>query len=172
MCASVRVRRTPSQCTKRTDTCVFPAHSARMSSVAIRLKELRRRATPRLTVRGMAEKLGLPLSSYARYETPEKYKKPHLPLDFARRLATVLADHSIDPAQVLELAGVGIDEAGPPVLSAGEEQLLGRFRDLDPDQRRLLIEMAEAMGNRPAPGSLRRRKPDTAADPLRASPAR
>src|SRR3546814_5252675 len=44
---------------------------------------------------------------------PNTYKKPHLPIDFARRLAAVFAEHGIEPADVMKLAGLSDDEAEP-----------------------------------------------------------
>jgi hypothetical protein len=40
-----------------------------MEKVASKLKDLRKSAVPRLTVRAMAEALDMPLGSYARYES-------------------------------------------------------------------------------------------------------
>ncbi|WP_156679367.1 hypothetical protein [Sphingomonas profundi] len=94
----------------------------------------------------MADKLGVPTSSYARYEDANDFKKPHLPLEFARKVAVILADRGIDPADVMALAGVGADEFQPVQLSASEERLVDRFRGLDAGQRRLLLDLAEAMG--------------------------
>ncbi|QDK34753.1 XRE family transcriptional regulator [Sphingomonas sp. IC081] len=61
----------------------------------------------------MAELLGLPLGTYARYESEAGYKKPFLPLDFTRKVASVLADHGVDPADVMTLAGLNENEAEP-----------------------------------------------------------
>lgn len=83
------------------------------NSATIKLKDLRKAAVPRLTVRAMAEALDMPLGSYARYEGHGGYKKQYLPIDFARKVAAVLAEHKIDPAEVMKLAGLKGDEAEP-----------------------------------------------------------
>ena len=115
-----------------------------MASAAVTLKELRKQARPALTVRAMADKLGMPLSSYSRYETAAKFKRRYLPMAMARQIAAVLADHGIEPAEVMALAGIEEEPSGIG-LSAGEEQLLDRFRQLEPDQRSLLLQLADAM---------------------------
>lgn len=79
-----------------------------MDSVNLRLKRLREEAG--LTVRALAEHLGMPYSTYAAYEDVHKFKKKHLPIDLAKRLANVLKDHGVEPMQVLALAG--IDQGG------------------------------------------------------------
>lgn len=77
--------------------------------VTARLKELRNRAAPKLSVRGMATALGIPPSSYAAYEDPAKFKKLALPIDLARRIADVMEPLGIPRADVMELAGITED---------------------------------------------------------------
>ena len=84
-----------------------------MQSVAQKLKVLRKSAVPALTVRGIAEALGMPFGTYSSYETPSRYKKSALPLDLTRRIAAVLAKHNVDPAEVMKLAGLTETEAEP-----------------------------------------------------------
>lgn len=86
-----------------------------MQPIATRLKELRKSATPPLTVRGIAEELGLPFGTYSSYETPSRFKKNALPLDLTRRIAAVLAKHNVDPLEVMKLAGLKDEEAEPEV---------------------------------------------------------
>jgi hypothetical protein len=86
-----------------------------MESAATKLKELRKQASPPITVRGMADALGIPFGTYSTYEAASRYKKPTLPLDLARKVATVLAAHKVDPAEVMKLAGLTTDEAEPEV---------------------------------------------------------
>lgn len=69
-------------------------------------------ATPRLSVRSMAAALDLPLGTYSNYESA-RYKKPTLPLDLTRRIAGVLAQHNVDPADVMKLAGLHDAETEP-----------------------------------------------------------
>lgn len=85
-----------------------------MEKAATQLKNLRKSAVPKLTVRGMAEALGMPLGSYARYESLHDYKKPYLPIDLARKISSVLAEHGVDPAEAMSrLAGLNEAEADP-----------------------------------------------------------
>lgn len=77
-----------------------------MESVNSRLKGMRERASPKVSVRTMAELLGVPASSYAAYETEKKFKKPILPLDLAKKIADILEPRGIDRAEVLSLAGI------------------------------------------------------------------
>lgn len=88
-----------------------------MEKVATRLKELRKSAVPRLTVRALADALGMPHGSYARYESAYDYKKPHLPIEFARKVAGVLSAYGVDPGEVMKLAGLTEDEAEPEVAA-------------------------------------------------------
>lgn len=84
-----------------------------MEKAATKLKNLRKSAVPRLTVRAMAEAMGMPLGSYARYESVSDYKKIFLPLEFTRKAAAVLSGYSVDPAEVMKLAGLSDEEAEP-----------------------------------------------------------
>lgn len=84
-----------------------------MERAPTQLKELRKTAVPRLTVRAMADALDMPLGSYARFESLSGYKKRYFPLDFTRKVAAVLADYKIDPAEVMKLAGLKGEEAEP-----------------------------------------------------------
>lgn len=77
-----------------------------MESITAKLKALRMRATPKLSVRKMAAALGVPSSSYAAYEDPAKFKKPVLPLPLAKQIADVLEPLGIPRADIMELAGV------------------------------------------------------------------
>ena len=118
-----------------------------MRSAALGLKELRQAARPVLTLRAMAEKLGMPSSSYARYEDASDFKRPYLPVDLARRVAAVLADHGVDPAAVMELAGLSGEADAVPILTAGEQELLDQFRALDADRRQLILQLIAALGS-------------------------
>ncbi|WP_311270857.1 helix-turn-helix transcriptional regulator [Sphingobium sp. WCS2017Hpa-17] len=84
-----------------------------MQKAATQLKNLRKAAVPRLTVRAMAEALDMPLGSYARYESAHDYKKQFLPVDLARKVAKVLSGYGVDPVEVMQLAGLNVDEAQP-----------------------------------------------------------
>jgi hypothetical protein len=83
-----------------------------MDNVNTKLRDLRTSASPKLSVRAMAAALDMPLGTYSAYES-SRYKKPLLPLDFARRVAAVLAQHKVDPVEVMKLAGLKGDEAEP-----------------------------------------------------------
>lgn len=93
--------------------CSQFAHIALMERAPTKLKELRKAAVPRLTVRRIAEELGMPLGSYARFESLSGYKKTYLPLDFTRKVAAVLARYKVDPSEVMKLAGLREAEAEP-----------------------------------------------------------
>lgn len=70
------------------------------------------KAVPRLSVRAMAAALDLPLGTYSNYESA-RYKKKTLPLDFTRRVAAILTQYKVDPADVMALAGLSDVEAEP-----------------------------------------------------------
>jgi hypothetical protein len=82
----------------------------------IRSPSLEATATHRRSVDFAAkdgEKLGVGPSTYAVYENANLYKKPHLPIDLARKLAAIFADHGIEPAEVMKLAGLVGEEVAP-----------------------------------------------------------
>lgn len=89
-------------------------YSVNMSDVSTRLRELRAAASPRLSVRGMAAALDMPLGTYSNYESP-RYKKTSLPLDLTRKIALVLSKYGVDTAEVMKLAGLNENEAEPEV---------------------------------------------------------
>lgn len=101
-----------------------------MEKAAVKLKNLRKSAVPRLTVRGMAEALGMPLGSYARYESAYDYKKNFLPVDLARKIARVLANHQVDSAEVMALAGLTEAEAEPEAREIEAQRPEFRFISL------------------------------------------
>ena len=88
-------------------------YSGEMPPVGPSLKLLREATVPRLSIRSAAEKLEMGYSSYNFYENPNTYKKPYLPIDFARKVAAVFADYGVDPADVMKLAGLTETEAKP-----------------------------------------------------------
>jgi hypothetical protein len=48
----------------------------------------------------------MPPSTYAAYEDPNKFKKPILPFDLAKRIAGELEQHGITAIEVMRLAGL------------------------------------------------------------------
>lgn len=74
--------------------------------VTARLKRLREMTEPRLTVRATAEKLGMASSTYAAYESDQKYKKSLLPQHLAASLADLFAQYGVDRKHVLALGGL------------------------------------------------------------------
>lgn len=76
------------------------------------MRDLRSAARPRLSVRAMAAALDMPLGTYSNYESA-RYKKQTLPLDLTRKIALVLSKHKVDPALVMELAGLNSAEVEP-----------------------------------------------------------
>lgn len=124
--------------------------------VTLRLKALRERAAPRLSVRKMAELLEMPASTYAAYEDRNKFKKPILPFDMAKRFAAVLGERGISRAEVMALAGLNgefgetaerhyLDVVGPVAAGIWREQAEW------PPSERYKIEV----GPNPVPGSER-----------------
>jgi transcriptional regulator with XRE-family HTH domain len=67
-----------------------------------RLKALREAAG--LSIRSLAEKLGMSSSGYAHYETPARFKDQYLPMELALNLARVLAPRGVLADQVMALA--------------------------------------------------------------------
>lgn len=77
-----------------------------MDSIPAQLKALRLQTIPKLSSRATAKALGVPDSSYAAYEDEKKFKRPILPLDLAKKLATIFAERGVPEAETLRLAGV------------------------------------------------------------------
>lgn len=113
----------------RTDSVRFFRDQLVMESAAVRLKRLRESASPRLSIRRLAEHLGVAPSSYAFYEDPKKFKKAYLPVDFAKAVAGPLAANGVAAADVLALAGIepvaaeSYEEAAAPRSSADGRRL-------------------------------------------------
>lgn len=84
-----------------------------MKSAAEKLKELRLSAVPRISIRKMAEEVGIGFPRYSYFEDPKRYKKRELPIDVTRQIAAVLAERGVDPAEVMLLAGLNETEAEP-----------------------------------------------------------
>jgi len=84
-----------------------------MPAVGPKLKALRLRAKPTLSIRRIAEELGIGHSRYQYFEDPNRYKKSALPIDLTRALAEVLTRYGVDPAEVMILAGLTDSEAEP-----------------------------------------------------------
>lgn len=84
-----------------------------MPPVGPSLKALRLSAKPALSLRKMAEELGIGHSRYQYFEDPNRYKKATLPLDFTRAIADVLSRYGVDPTDALKLAGLTDVEAEP-----------------------------------------------------------
>jgi SOS-response transcriptional repressor LexA len=73
------------------------------SEAARRLKLLREQAG--ISMRAAAEHLGWTITRYQHYE--DRYRRRFLPIELARALAELFAPRGIEPAVVMELAGVG-----------------------------------------------------------------
>lgn len=73
------------------------------SAIPHRLKALRERAG--LSVRAMADLVGMSSSGYSHYETPARFKDAFLPMRIAQDIARALEPRGIDQAQVMALAG-------------------------------------------------------------------
>lgn len=94
-----------------------------MDGIPAKLKELRNAAVPKLTVRAMAEALGVESSSYAYYEDAKKFKKPILPFDLAKKISVILGERGVDPSKVMQLAGLSssANQTKLPLPVADEE---------------------------------------------------
>jgi SOS-response transcriptional repressor LexA len=93
-----------------------------VSEAARRLKALRERSG--LSMRAVADALGWTLTRYQHYE--DRYKRPFLPADLAYALAEVFKAEGVDPASVLELAGIGL--APPPQMGGAGTGAPSEFR--------------------------------------------
>lgn len=105
---SVRTFRTPdaSEIFPQTPCGISAQYKAMEPKVNERLREMRERAG--FTVRGMADALGKPGSTYASYER-DSYKQPVIPVQLARAMAPLLVDRGeprITVEEVMSLAGV------------------------------------------------------------------
>jgi len=68
-----------------------------------------------LSMRAFAARLGSPLDTRYAYYEEKRFTGP-LPIDAARRIAAALRPFSVDPAEVMALAGLSADEdIGPPI---------------------------------------------------------
>lgn len=84
-----------------------------MKTAAEKLKELRLSAVPPISIRKMAEEVGIGFPRYSYFEDPKRYKKRELPIDVTRQIAAVLSQRGVDPAEVMLLAGLNETEAEP-----------------------------------------------------------
>ncbi|TAK08332.1 MAG: hypothetical protein EPO38_11395 [Rhizorhabdus sp.] len=69
------------------------------------------RARSGLSMRAFAARLGAPLDTRYAYYEEKRFTGP-LPIDAARQIAAALQPFGIEPNEVLELAGLAVDEAG------------------------------------------------------------
>jgi hypothetical protein len=53
----------------------------------------------------MGKLLGVPHTTYAGYEDPNKFKKTKLPMEWACKIADVLSERGVDRSAVMALAG-------------------------------------------------------------------
>ena len=80
-----------------------------ISEAARQLKTLRERSG--LSMRVVADSLGWRLTKYQHYE--DRYRRRFLPIELARHLADLFSPQGVNPAEVMELAGVGLDRSLP-----------------------------------------------------------
>src|SRR5690349_2705320 len=79
--------------------------SAMKPTAGKRLKALRERTEPHLSVRATAKLAGVPTSSYQYYE--DDFKDKYLPLDLVKKLAPAFEKHGVRQQDLYELAGAG-----------------------------------------------------------------
>ena len=101
-----------------------------MPAVGPQLKALRLRAKPALSIRKMADELGIGHSRYQYFEDPNRYKKAALPLDLTRAIAAVLTLRGVDPAEVMALAGLTDSEAEPEGREIESQRPVAQFATL------------------------------------------
>lgn len=101
-----------------------------MPPVGSKLKALRLRAKPSLSIRKIADELQIPHASYQFYERDDGYKKPFLPIDFARRVAAILSARGVDAADVMALAGLTDSEAEPEAREIESQRPAVQFATL------------------------------------------
>lgn len=79
-------------------------------NVALELKRLR--TASGISLRKMADALGMAPSSYAHYENPERFKSPFLAMDIAIKISTLLQDNGRKDLaeEVAALAGGGLSQ--------------------------------------------------------------
>ena len=73
------------------------------NEVTRRLKDMRERAG--LSVRAMAQRVGMSSSGYSHYETASRFKDEYLPMAVAMQIARALEGTAVDPDEVMDLAG-------------------------------------------------------------------
>lgn len=96
-----------------------------LCDVSAHLRRLRRRASPKLTVRDMATKLGMSDSSYAHYES-KAFKGQELPAKHRGGIVRILLEHGI-PASEMEIFGrAPEDDQALAKITLLLEQLLKR----------------------------------------------
>lgn len=124
-----------------------------MESVALRLKALRERCQPPMSVRKMASHLDMASSSYAFYEDPKRFKKKYLPLEFAKLVAEPLSACGVDSWDVLALAGVedrseaeGEDRGEPLAISKEDQGKLNLINRATPAQLKAIAGMMNGGG--------------------------
>lgn len=81
------------------------------SSVPARVKALREAAG--LSIRALADLMGMSSSGYAHYETPARFKDPFLPMRVALDLAAALQPYGINTAEVIALSGTATPGGTP-----------------------------------------------------------
>lgn len=82
-------------------------------AVTDELRDLRERAG--ISVRTLADALGMPSSTYAQYES-SRYKKRFLPLELTMRIAKELDKHGVARADTMALAGVAVADGRAMVV--------------------------------------------------------
>lgn len=87
------------------------------SDIPSRLKALREASG--LSIRKLADRLGMSSSGYAHYETPARFKDAFLPMSLARDIAAALQPQGVDPSQVIALAGGRSAQAGTGGVATG-----------------------------------------------------
>jgi transcriptional regulator with XRE-family HTH domain len=103
------------------------------SDIPARLKALREASG--LSIRKLAERLGMSSSGYAHYETAARFKDDFLPMTLARDIAAALRPMGVDPALVMALAGGTSAGTGAQASAPGLSEPAASPWQAPPDQR-------------------------------------
>lgn len=87
-----------------------------------------------LSVRALAQAIDVPPSTYAQYESSDRFKKKFIPVELASKIARALTPRGIPRADVMRLAGLDIQDgqqiiAGAEVLTVKSAVAAGVWRE-------------------------------------------
>lgn len=113
------------------------------SDVPLRLKALREASG--LSIRALADRLGMSSSGYAHYENPARFKDQFLPMHLARDLLRIISPLGVSADQILALAGSTAQAAPAAADPAGFAEDSARPWSPSPPQKAALAEAIHAL---------------------------